>query len=352
MSDDIAIRVDANPEMGLGHLLRCLALAQGLLAERVNLKVVFLMSLESEALALSRADWIGEIMVLPQNLGLDQEPNWVAQYCQINQVKAIVLDGYQFDSDYRQNLAKTTTLLKVVFDDNNNSGPLFADIVINGASSAAQLGYALSAPKATFCIGEQYRILRQEFCQQQYNLPWSKRDKLTLVMGGSDPRNMTLQILQGLAKLGFHDEITVVTGSAYQHTRELKQTIQHSMLLIKHIENCQKMAALFGQSRVVISAPGGPPFELFACPTPALLLVVADNQLNATQEASKQGWCESIDVRCDSNLQQVITRLSFLWSEPKLLNSMYQHAKQWSDTQGSSRVAKEILSSLSENRHG
>lgn len=348
---DIVFRVDADPGMGMGHLMRCLALAQGLLVEQASLSVVFVMRSETAALAQCRNDWVGEVELLPASLKQQQEPQWLAQYCQAQQVRVLVLDGYQFSGDYRQDLSQTTQLLKVVFDDNNNSGPLCADVVINGASNAAQLAYNLTAPQATLCIGEQYRILRQEFCQPQISSPWSQRDKLVLVMGGSDPYNLTQQILQGLAESGFQDKLTVVTGSAYQNRAALRQTIQQSVFDIEHIENCQQMAMLFAQSRLVVSAAGGTQFELLACRTPSLLLVVADNQLNATQEARKQGWCESIDARLGDNTKQIVSTILALWSAPQRLQYMHQQSQQWADTQGTSRVVRQILTLVAELKY-
>jgi UDP-2,4-diacetamido-2,4,6-trideoxy-beta-L-altropyranose hydrolase len=346
MKYDIMFRVDANAQIGLGHLLRCLALAQGLIAEKPNLKLVFVMHAESVELAKTRNDWLGDIQVLPASLRLKDEPLWLAEYVDKTAIKIFVLDGYQFSYSYRQAFAERSNIFKIVFDDNNDSGPLAADMVLNGANNAADMDYQQTAPKAVLCIGENYRILRQEFFQKTYILPWNQRSKLVVVMGGSDPKNMTLQIIEGLIARGFSDALTVVTGSAYQHISALKHVIHSSALQIEHMENCQEMALLFGQSRLVVSAAGGTQFELLACLTPALLLVVANNQLNATQESAKQGWCESIDTCLENDAQPIILRLWTLWNDQKILESMHQKANEWANTQGTSRVAKSILASV------
>ncbi|MDP5029278.1 MAG: UDP-2,4-diacetamido-2,4,6-trideoxy-beta-L-altropyranose hydrolase [Paraglaciecola sp.] len=338
----IVFRVDATVTMGMGHLLRCLALAQGLVKQDPTVSITFVLRAESVSLAQSRQDWVGHIVILPRELSQAQEPQWLASYCQTHNIQVIILDGYQFQVDYRQALARIP-VQNVVFDDNNDSGPLAADLVINGASNAASLGYEDTAPDAILCVGNDYRILREEFVEGRYRLPWAQRNAVVLVMGGSDADNLTLQILQGLEQCAFKPCVTVVTGGAYAHLAKLRQFLQHSQLTSLHLDNCQQMAALFGQAKLVVSAAGGTQFELLACDCPALLLVVADNQANAAAQAVTQGWCQLVDVRGQANIHEVVAAIEHLCAQPDMLRTMHEKATCLADTQGTARVAKQML---------
>uniref|UniRef100_UPI0030F3E0DD PseG/SpsG family protein n=1 Tax=Paraglaciecola sp. TaxID=1920173 RepID=UPI0030F3E0DD len=274
------------------------------------------------------------------------EPTFLAQYCEQHDVAALVLDGYQFDSEYRQALSQIA-VKHIVFDDNNDSGSLCADLVINGASNAQQLGYEKTAPLAQLCVGSTYRLLREEFTHAELKLPWYLRSKLTLVMGGSDPRNLSIKILKQLAQQQFVAKITLATGGAYGHVDKLKQFLAHSSLKVEHLSNCQTMAELFGQSLLAVSAAGGSQFELQAMYTPALLLVIADNQRNATLQAAKQRWCEAIDCESNDNISLICQRLTDLWSKQQQLELMHQNAQLLAPNNGASKVAQCILQLLS-----
>ena len=337
----LLFRVDASAQMGMGHLMRCLALAQAMRLAYPDLAMYFAMRAGSVPYAQSREDWLGELIILPEPLVLVDEPLWLAQICAQHSIGMIILDGYQFDQAYRQQL-HPLPCMKVLFDDNNNSGFLFADAVINGASNAAQLGYQTSAPGAVLCVGEAYRILRQEFAADSARLPWAQRQALTIVMGGSDPLNLSLKIIQALEQAAFTDQIILVTGAAYQHLASLQQFIQHSELRVNHRHNCQHVAEVFSQSRLVVSAAGGSQFELAACFCPTLLLVVADNQRNATAQAITQGWCQSLDMLQGTDADLIVDKLITLWASQDALEHMHEAAKQHGDWLGAARVVRQL----------
>lgn len=350
MLKTILFRVDANATMGMGHLLRCLALVQALekllAATQHPIKLVFVVKADTLPLCRARLDWCGDILVLPEHIQQADEPAYLAQYCERQDVAALVLDGYQFDREYRQALSQIA-VKHIVFDDNNDSGSLCADLVINGASNAQQLGYETTAPLAQLCVGSTYRLLREEFTHAELRLPWYLRSKLTLVMGGSDPRNFSLKILQQLEQQHFRAKITLATGGAYTHVDELKQFLTQSSLNVEHLQNCQTMAELFGQSLLVVSAAGGSQFELQAMHTPALLLVVADNQRNATAQAAKLGWCEALDCENHDNITLICQRLTDLWSTQQQLKLMHENCQSLAQHDGASKVADRVLQLIS-----
>jgi UDP-2,4-diacetamido-2,4,6-trideoxy-beta-L-altropyranose hydrolase len=339
---NVLFRVDANPEIGMGHLMRCLALAQAL--EKSGVHTSFAISENSLILCKTRNDWVGELIVLPQNIEFSEEVFWLDSVISKHNVDALVLDGYQFNQNYRQTLL-SLPCAKILFDDNNNSGDLHCDLVINGAENALRLNYQESAPDAVYCMGSHFRILRQEFVEiGEKN--WQDRQILTICMGGSDPKKLTLPLLEALHAQDFEGHICVITGGAYQELAILKSFIAASHMNLEHVHNCQNMADVFSQSRLVVSAAGGTQFELLACQTPSLLLVIADNQLNATEQASQHGWCQMIDARGDVDLKILSRQISELWKHDDVLKDMFVKAKQNSNVDGVQRVVEAIIELL------
>ncbi|UAA39498.1 UDP-2,4-diacetamido-2,4,6-trideoxy-beta-L-altropyranose hydrolase [Paraneptunicella aestuarii] len=323
----VLIRVDASRHIGVGHLMRCLALAQAL--DECHVEVTFIIRAETRPICLSRHDWVGQTLVIPEHITLEEESAWIK--AQELEACLLILDGYQFDEHYRLAIKQTLGLPLVLFDDTNSSGMLHADIVINSAPEARNLGYEKTAPDAILCLGEEYRVLRREFTVLP-DTSWSQRHTLTLVFGGSDVANLTIRLLQALESTDLECPIRVMTGAAYPFNDELQHVIADSRFAIQHMPNCQQVAEVFCHSRLVVSAAGSSQYELQACETPAILVVVADNQFPATDSAVKQGWCQMFDLRelgnTSQNLQSIANDVTKLWQDNEALQLMHKKARE------------------------
>jgi UDP-2,4-diacetamido-2,4,6-trideoxy-beta-L-altropyranose hydrolase len=334
----VAFRVEGEPNIGLGHVMRCMALAQSFVT--YGHEVFFFMSQRSQHFCGNRTDWQGEILAIPEAIAdIDKtaELDWLITQCTDLRVDWLVLDGYQFDQAYRYALQSNAFKL-AIFDDMNNSGALYADMLINGALNAALHRYQLTAPKASLAIGQGYQVLRQEFLQPM-NKKWSDRKSLTLMFGGSDPPNLTLLALQSLSNVNASMPITIITGAAYAGLGDLSDLIKSSELDITHLHDCQHMAAVLVTTKLALSAAGGSQFELLACATPSILVVVAENQKLASQDAENQGWCQVVN-NDDLSVDELVMHCLSLWQQPNLLLTMHQKALLYPAVDGAKNIVK------------
>ena len=328
----VLFRVDGHSTIGLGHLMRCMALSQCLSKHRHE--VIFIVSATSLQYCQSRSDGYGRLLVIP-DINKDAEPQWLYRQCLQHDVDWLILDGYQFDQHYRlQLLSKEFNL--GVFDDTNSSGALQVDLVINGAGNAPALNYQNTAPSALLGIGNDYRILRQEFLHLT-DRKWSERKCLTLMFGGSDPTNFTLSVLKSLEKVSVTMPIVMITGAAYPELLALEQFIESSELHIQHLHDCQNMAQIMCKTRLAISAAGGSQFELLSCATPSMLVVMAENQRLASQSAAQQGWCQVIDNEVIS-ADELVQKSLKLWEQSALLLKMHERALVYKTSDGAKRI--------------
>src|SRR5690606_19457883 len=118
----VLFRVDASSAMGIGHLMRCQALAQALMQQQID--ILFAVRQASLVIARNRNDWVGQVVLIPENTSQVDELDWLQNTIDLLALDFAVLDGYQFDSEYRARLKALVNKL-VLFDDNNNSGLLY-----------------------------------------------------------------------------------------------------------------------------------------------------------------------------------------------------------------------------------
>lgn len=230
MLDRILFRVDANQNIGYGHLVRCISIANAL----SNLEVVFVSTdhmdtyIKSQIrtpfkfILLNNTDDFFELLI----------PNDI-----------VIIDGYQFDVNYHKKL-KDLRIKHICIDDLAQQ-ELFADIVINPTPSIDPSEY--KTPIFTqFCIGLNYALLRPSFLElaKQSNIP-KKKGSLLICFGGSDPLNKTKNALEAANLSDYFNEIQVVLGPAYQFFETLEPLVKSNPNVHVHSNlNEEKMVEL------------------------------------------------------------------------------------------------------------
>jgi UDP-2,4-diacetamido-2,4,6-trideoxy-beta-L-altropyranose hydrolase len=351
-------RVEGNEQLGLGHLMRCFALSQA--AHQANIKVIFICNQASKSFLLTRHQWRGDIVVIDDtnwNKACADDAVSIRNKKEIDFIvtclsrfssqditkdqQILVLDGYQFDHSYQQSLSKADICFAYLDDINtflHQSKNHLANVVINGAAVAPQLGYEKNTPNSRLCLGSQYLLLRSEFT----NLPLisiANRHSLLIFFGGADAQNHTIRMLCALSQLTFTHPVQVVTGAAYKFQEQLSENIQNGWLIcnklkqqitmpIHYTHDSQDMADIMLHSRLSISAAGGAQFELMRCYTPSFLVVVADNQMPAAEESAQQGWCYSVDGRHQVDYIGLAKRVYDDYDKTESLTAMQQKAYQ------------------------
>lgn len=332
-------RVDASIHMGAGHLMRCLALAEALSEQHVECK--FLVRAPTIPFCKERLEWRWQLIDIPQQVEQESEMCWLQQNCDISGDDILLLDGYQFDADYI-NALQVLNVPVVLFDDNNDRGHITAQLVINGAANAEQLNYQGTMPKAMHCLGNKYRLLRAEF-RTELPQPMHLRHSIAIIMGGSDSKGLIIPLLNELQHQQSEAPVRVLINNNYPHGEELQTTINKCDFAVQLVVNGPDLANIFSHSKLVISAAGGTQFELLAMHTPAVLLMVAENQVNATQQSQLQGWCETFDCLDRVPVSEVVSRTRELLEQPEALALMHKNAAKHADNHGTERLLDAIL---------
>ena len=334
---DFVFITQASPAIGMGHLLRCLAFAQTI--QSSGHRAVFLVDDTTRALAEERADWEGELMSHDYHLSVEQQVSEVRQRLNCD-VAWLIVDGYQFDREYWV-MWQHAGFLVALFDDAIHQSIDTADVIVNPAAPQ-------TTDKQKYCYGEQFRLLRREFTELQ-PLAINQRQFLTVNFGGSDPQLLTLDVVREWLEGGSTIPLQVVTGPAFKGLEELKLLLADTQLPIQHLHKAVSMSNVWLSSRLVIAAAGGSLFELQACGSPCILVVVAENQRLATESAVQQGWCSAIDMIKPSPQKRrefsrrVVQQAIELWYSFEQLDRMQHQAQVHSTGNGAQKLLNHLV---------
>ena len=344
-SEHLIIRADATHAMGTGHLMRCLALAQGW-RETHEGRVTFITLCKSLGLLRRVVEAGFEVKTLKASYPDDGDlESTLASLKAKSPDTWLVLDGYHFDSNYQRRIKEAGHLLLVI-DDLNHLGHYYADIVVNQNIYARSLEYSCE-PYTQLLLGTEYALLRQEFTSQvrvQHAIAPVAR-KILVTLGGSDPCNQTMKVLRALLSLDMPGlEAKVVVGSSNPRLDELRETAESagSSIAISIITDAPDMASLMAWADVAVTGAGSTCWELAFMGLPALLIVLADNQTGIAEGLEEAGTAVNLGWHYELNESDISRQLALLLRDSSRRSDMSEKGRRIVDGQGSQRVSSTL----------
>jgi UDP-2,4-diacetamido-2,4,6-trideoxy-beta-L-altropyranose hydrolase len=284
---DLLVRTDASVAMGTGHVMRCLALAQAWRDAGGN--VTFAMAEATPSIeARLRIEGV-KVARLSVSPGCAEDSARTSELALGKKAAWVVVDGYQFNSAYQSALRAAG--LKVMFvDDHGDASPYSADLVLNQNVHADEGLYHDRAAHTRLLLGPRYILLRREFAfwrKRRFGIT-SRARRILVTMGGSDPDNVTEQILEIL--LAEPDlELTVVVGGSNPHLANIEQQVEKANRPIRLLKDISDMPALMVWADLVVAGAGTTSWEMCMMGLPAALCVLAPNQERIARELAQRG---------------------------------------------------------------
>lgn len=261
--------------MGTGHLMRCLALSQAW--QDSGGHAIFAMAIEAPKLEMRLQSEGMEVIHLSARSGSDDDAIQTVHLARQRGASWIVADGYHFGADY-QRIIKEAGLCLLFIDDDGQAGHYYADVVVNQNLHARESFYARKEPYTRLLLGIRYVLLRREFLQRREwrrEIPEVAR-KVLVTLGGGDPDNVTLKVVQALQRVKVAGlEAMVVVGGSNPHYEELQSSINDSPTSIRLQRNVTNMPELMAGADLAISSGGTTVWELAFMGIPALVGMIA-----------------------------------------------------------------------------
>jgi UDP-2,4-diacetamido-2,4,6-trideoxy-beta-L-altropyranose hydrolase len=340
----LLIRTDASVQIGTGHLMRCLALSQAW--QDAGGKVVFLMATKAPALeARLQSEGMKIVHLSVQPGSIDDA---IQTSCYAHQVEAdwIVVDGYHFGTNY-QRIIKNQKCRLLLIDDLGNFEYYYADLILNQNIYAHEELYGNREPYTQLLLGTRYALLRREFLKWRgwrREIPEVAR-KVLVTMGGSDPDNVTLKVIQALQQVDVDGlEAIVVVGGSNPNHEELQAAVQDSRFPIRLESNVTDMPELMAWADVAVSAAGSTSWELAFMGLPTLTLILADNQCLIAEYLSQMEVTSNLGWYGDLSLGKIARALLEFSEDACKRSNLHQRAKSLVDGNGTQRVLQALMS--------
>src|SRR5687767_2587407 len=213
--------------------MRCLALAQAW--KKAGGEVWF----QSAELPLSLKErLVGEGMETLLSTALPGSVDDATELCEAARRTSadwLVVDGYQFGSDYQRALREAGQRL-LVTDDLGGAGHYHANIVLNQNGGARAELYSSRQPDTELLLGPKFALLRREFSGrhiQERSVP-TRAGKLLVTFGGADPHGATLKAVRALEMLGpAAPATTVLMGGAHPSRKCIEELVAGSTLCVE-----------------------------------------------------------------------------------------------------------------------
>lgn len=331
----IAIRVDANNTMGIGHVMRCFAVAERL--KKQGCEIFFLYNEIPESLLTKIRSKGFKVKHLPS--AKSDIFNMVQSLLDIS-ANYLIIDGYHLNDDYVVE-AKKIGVMTIRLDDILQDESSSADIIINPSNSAEYNDYKKWAPKAKLLLGSRYFAFREEIIDNYVPKKKSNGENPRSIMinfGGSDPLDLSYRVALSLSKALPYVRINIITGAAYKNPSRFKSLSQEN---INHYHDISNMSELMASADLAISAGGGTIAELELYKVPTLLVITAENQMKAAHKT----WCHVIqNSPKEEKLIENITQSSLeIWNDKSAQNKIISNITDGLDCLGSARIVTEIL---------
>jgi|CXWL01.1.fsa_nt_gi UDP-2,4-diacetamido-2,4,6-trideoxy-beta-L-altropyranose hydrolase len=300
----IAVRVDASVQIGTGHFMRCLTLAEGLKQRGAQIRFVsrhlpehlrgilvgnghefvLLENTNNHATLdeLAHAHWLGvsQAQDATDTIGVLSGETW----------DWFIVDHYALDARWESALRQTAKRIMVIDDiaDRQHDCDVLLD---QNLYADMETRYTGKVPAhCQLLLGPRYALLRDEFrkLHEQVKPRDGPVKRVLVFFGGVDADNFTGRAIEALSAMdipGLH--VDAVIGAQHPCREQIKAAcVQYGYIC--HVQT-DRMAELMANADLAIGAGGSATWERCCLGLPTLAICVADNQRKQIYDAASEG---------------------------------------------------------------
>ena len=338
----IVFRADGNNKIGLGHIMRCLSVADAF--RRSGKDCLFVVAKDRLSYIINERGY--NCIILNSNpYKLDEEKTQFLQVLKDYSVEAVIVDSYYVTEKY---LNAIKNAYYTVYIDDIYSFAYPVDCLVNYGINASKEKYARlyeGKELPELLIGTNFVPLRSEFCDLERREQPKAIKNIFVSTGGSDSEHIALSLTECLKKSDKYKNYTfhIVVGAA-NYDRDKIVNLSKDIENISVYSNVSKISRLMLVCDAAISAAGSTMFELCACGLPIVTYTLADNQLDNAKAFCQKGIAVSAgDVRNNSEFAKTLLEVADkTFSDNNRCKSMSESACDLVDGKGADRLAQSL----------
>jgi len=338
----LLVRSDASHEIGSGHVMRCIALAQAWQENGGRAIFALARGMELEGRIIAEGS---EVVKIDAEPGTAEDAAQTAVILSRSEACWRVVDGYHFPSDYHARLRDAAGHL-LLMDNGEGVLPYDCDLVVNPDCDASRTRYGGTNRRTRFLLGPRYAPLRREFLESVIARPEIRKTakRILISFGGGDQHDVTLQVIDALNEIrNLELDLTVVVGASYLFQERLKAALEKSGHRTRLLCNVKNMPELMMTADLAVTAGGGTCYELAFMKVPMFLIVMASNHeqsaqgLGASAAAYNAGWFSSL------NKSALAESLRAVICDQTLRRQLVENGARMVDGRGANRVVETML---------
>lgn len=340
----VVFRADAGTDIGTGHVMRCLTLADEL--ARLSADVEFISSDQPGNLH-DRMTGAHGFKTFPIPAGTDarRDAELSAHFLQRSpRPDWLVVDSYALGEGWER--AMSTHVERIMVIDDLAEARHYCNLLLNQNLQSAPGAYEGLVPEGcSTLLGPSYALLRPEFADARTELGEraSRVERVLVSFGGTDPTGETLKLLKQVMESGpaaqLHFDIVVGRGNA--DLPELTDLVAGLPSADLHVQT-QQIAKLMAEADICIGAGGATTWERCCLGLPTLAVAVADNQVPNCELLGHLGYGFYLGNALRQDIDYVAA-LEEALRQSEALVGMSRRGMELVDGRGVSRVASRLL---------
>jgi len=355
----VVIRTDSSLNIGTGHLMRCLALAEELSSRGAEVSFIcrdlpgnMNQQVERNGHRLHRLAFNDSTMM--NNPEFTEYEWWLAvdKKTDAEQTEAIlsdatadydllIVDHYALDREWERVLRPYVGRLMVIDDLANRVHD--CDILLdqNLYENMHNRYNRLVGDAARLLLGPTYVLLRREFRQWREKI--TERNgtvrRVLVSFGGADRTNETMEFLEALSRAEKDKlEYVVVVGKTNPHSGIIEDlcAARPNMHFYRAVDD---MARLMAETDLAVGAGGTSTWERCCLGLPAVTLAVAENQIEVARLSQEKGFAVYLGTSDNVEAVRILETVECLAKNPDKLLKMSANGMKLVDGLGAERVS-------------
>lgn len=330
------IRADGNEKIAMGHIMRCLTIAEAL--GRLGENVLFITADEGPVGFIEARGFAVRVLHTRYD-DMEAELPKIAEILEEEEKPKILVDSYLVTPRYLEGLRRYG---KVILMDDEKRAVYPCDGLVNYSIYGKTLGYEKDYPEAVrLFLGPEYMPLREEFRECSYEIKNEVKDIL-FTTGGGDGSHAALRMAERLLQKDKTRIWHIVCGPYHPDTEALKRLAAAHPFLRIH-KNVTQMSELMRTCDIAVSAAGSTLYELSSIGVPTVGFYFVENQRRNMETFAKLTPVKNagdLSAEPELVLDRIESEVEVLCREKRLREEISRVMRNIVDGRGADRLAE------------